>query len=193
MKGRSTTKRAEQAGLQMVEVDGHTQARLGEKVLAMRADPDAALDKALIDLEADRLRELDKRPEDREPVLVIKKRAVADAPVIEVVAVAILPKIIKGSIIKSKYKDKYKKFGYSCGDDIADELRAYLVGLKNGKTFVDTIKLKKVAEDNGVWRDSYALLNVGQQRMNIGNRLRNKYANGEKIDIGGAIWELQFD
>lgn len=95
---------------------------------------------------------------------------------------------IKGSIIKTKYKDLYKKNGFSCGDDLADELKAYVTIFEKGKPpYMDEVKLKEVALANSCWKESYDKLNKGQRRMTIGNCLRNKYKNGAKINIGGVI------
>lgn len=99
--------------------------------------------------------------------------------------------IIKGSIIKPKYKDRYKKNGFSCGDYISGELREYVVVLVEGRSRLSLERLREVAETNGVWRDSYKLLNPGQQRMNVGNRLRAKYEAGDPIDIGGSITQKE--
>lgn len=94
---------------------------------------------------------------------------------------------IKGSIIKSKYKERYKKHGYSCGDDVADELKAYITVMKDSRPVVDLKRLQEVAETNSVWKPTYANLNNGQMRMTIGNRLRAKFKDGADLDIGGAI------
>ena len=97
-------------------------------------------------------------------------------------------RVIKGSIIKPQYKAKYKKNGdYSCGDDLALEIKAYIA--PKGK--VDLKLLREIAEVNAVWKDNYAQLNAGQQRMTIGNRLRAKHRNGDRLDIGGAIMQLE--
>lgn len=103
---------------------------------------------------------------------------------------------IKGSIVKGKYREQYRKNGYSCGDDLADELRAYLEVRIGGKATINLELLRKVADDNKVWKATYANLNPGQRRMTIGNCLRNKYKNGDKLDIGGVILfdpELQIE
>lgn len=173
--------RATKEGVQLVEKGPLIEVHKGKVILAFHSDPNKAIAKALERLEEIRLRELDKRPQDREPVLTITKPLPASK----------LPQpVIKGSIIKSKYRDKYKKTGYSCGDVIAEELREYVVVLVEGRSRVSLDRLREVAVVNAVWRDSYAVLNPGQQRMTIGNRLRSKYNNGERIDIGGSPWEL---
>ena len=90
----------------------------------------------------------------------------------------------KGNIIKSKYRDIYKKNGtYSCGDDMADELRAYLEVKKDGKTQIDLVLLRKVADDNGIWKERYANLNPGMRRMTIGKSC----SNAMHVAIGKAV------
>lgn len=93
---------------------------------------------------------------------------------------------VKGNIIKKKYREQYKQHGMSCGDLIADELKAYVTVSAGGKQGVDPILLKKVAVDNNVWKDSYEGLNIGLRRMAIGNCLRKLYADGARLDIGGV-------
>lgn len=194
------------AGVELVCVADRVEVRQGKKVICFNSDPALAMKKALERIEEKRLRELDPRPQDREPVLHIPVRRTR-APVVLVAppmpdppplpapapdytdsqigqAVA---KVIKQSIIKSKYKDRYKPNGGTCGDLIADELTQYTVVLINGKARVDLKRLEEVARANECWRDSYEALNVGQRRMTIGNRLRARYAEGAKVDIGGVI------
>lgn len=177
---------AKASGLVLVENNSLVEARLGKKVVAFHTDPAKALSKAKERIEEDRLRKVDKRPQDREPVLKAVKKSPSALTLAEPL------KQIKGSIIKDKYKDRYKKNGGSCGDEISVELREYVVVLVQGCSRVSLERLREVAEKNEVWKDSYAVLNPGQQRMTIGNRLRAKHANGERIDIGGAIFEKQF-
>lgn len=230
-------KRAEKEGLRLVENGPLVEAHEGKRVMAFHSDPNKAIAKALERREEDRLRSVDKRPQDREPVLkvrpksnvlplpaqtappptaeqqiqdkidnVIRQTAKSAAPIKVHPTNLFTPnltfikkddgksnkEVIKGSIIKAKYRDRYKKTGYSCGDDIAYELRAYTVILVDGRSRVSLGRLREVAVTNHIWRDSYAALNPGQQRMTIGNRLRAKLAEGERIDIGGAIHQLEF-
>lgn len=231
---------AQKAGLQVVVNGDRTEVHKGSRVLSFHTDASRALKKALERMEEERLREVDKLPSDREPVLIVtpKKRVRGTAralaaptptdppPVPIIVPVpppeaetmpsvdelrfvmpdpapmpvpalvpehAIEQKPISRSIIKSKYKDRYKKNGFSCGDDIAGDLGAYVKVIHNGRLVVDVKKLREVAVKNEVWKDSYAKLNVGQQRMTIGNRLRVRYQAGDVVDIGGAIWQMSFD
>ena len=46
-------------------------------------------------------------------------------------------------------------------------------------------KLAKVAKDNGIDLKKYKHLNVGMQRMNIGNILRSRHGKGEKVKLSG--------
>jgi hypothetical protein len=87
------------------------------------------------------------------------------------------------SIIKAKYKDKYKPTDMTCGDDLATQIREHIVEYStDGKTeVVNKTKLKKFAQANGCWDPRYENLNVGQQRMNIGNRLRAKVRKGHEV------------
>lgn len=233
---------ATKAGLQLVVNGDRTEVHKGSRIVSFHTDASRALKKALERMEEERLREVDKLPSDREPVLIVtpKKRVRAAAraltaatpadtppvPIIvpvpppEAVAVPSVEEIerlmdahppapmpvptltpehvveqkpISRSIIKSKYKDRYKKNGFSCGDDIASELGIYCKVIKNSRLVVDMVKLKAVAVKNEVWKDSYSNLNVGQQRMTIGNRLRVRYQAGDVVDIGGAIYQMSFD
>lgn len=94
-------------------------------------------------------------------------------------------KVIKGSIIKKKYKQQYKKLGGLCGDEVSCELTAATTPLaEDGKVKTCLKTLRDIAIANGVWKDTYSKLNPGQQRMTVGNRLRNKIIAGEVITIG---------
>lgn len=233
---------ARRAGLQLVVKGDRTEVHKGERVMSFHTDASRALKKALERMEEERLRDVDKLPSDREPVLIVtpKKRVrgaaralivptpadipppvlaapvpppeadavpsideiellVASTPPAPMPVPALVPehaieqKPISRSIIKSKYKDRYKKNGFSCGDDIANELGEYCKVIRNSRLVVDVAKLKAVAVKNEVWRDSYSNLNVGQQRMTIGNRLRVRFQAGDVVDIGGAIYQMSFD
>lgn len=159
-------------------------------MVAYNGTAKTALKEALIVIEGERLRAIDPRPEDREPILVVPKVGVIiPMPGVDV-PVVLAKGPIKGNIIKKKYRDIYKKNGdYSCGDDIACEMRAFIAEVKDGHMRVNLDKLKEVAVTNGVWKDSYANLNPGQRRMTIGNCIRNKFKAGDPVDIGGAIWQ----
>lgn len=202
--------RARVAGIEIREAGGRSEAWLGKKILAFHVDPKRALSLALERVEEDRLRKL---PYDQEIVLLPRPSGRAVAPVrtspvvspeagaivVAAIAAASLaplptaPRIIKGSIIKSKYKDKYKAHGMSCGDEISEELALFVKVQVGGKLVVDLKKLRQVADDNGLWKDSYLHLNPGQLRMTIGNRLRIKHAIGDAINIGGVVLQLEIE
>lgn len=104
------------------------------------------------------------------------------------------PKMIKGSIIKKKYKQEYKKLGGLCGDEMSGELTAATTPLAlDGKVKTCLKTLRDIAIANGVWKDSYAKLNPGQQRMTVGNCLRNKIARGEKVIVGKRVMGGEFE
>lgn len=86
------------------------------------------------------------------------------------------------SIVKRKYKQDYRPFRQTCGDDFA-ELMAEETRYVNedGDERTDEAALRKLAERNKVWKDSYIALNVGQRRMTIGVRLRAMLKRGEEI------------
>lgn len=77
------------------------------------------------------------------------------------------------SIVRAKYRREYAKTHRSCWDDVAKEMRAYLFDDEDGE-LLNHAKMRRFAMANGCWQDSYSRLNPGQQRMNIGNRLRAK-------------------
>lgn len=88
------------------------------------------------------------------------------------------------SIIKRKYKTKYRPFKQTNGDDLVQSIATHLKTLTNpntGKPMVDPAKLEKFARLNNVWQDGYAYLNVGMRRLNVGNRLRAKVRKGHEI------------
>lgn len=89
------------------------------------------------------------------------------------------------SVVKRKYKKAYRPFKQTCGDDLAHLVQQHvMVPVKvDGKSVrrVDVVRLRKFAKANDCWDERYASLNVGMQRMNIGNRLRHKVAGGYEV------------
>lgn len=85
------------------------------------------------------------------------------------------------SIVKQVYREKYKEFGGHNGDPVALALEK---NVRNGDGSIDVAVLKKIAQDNEIWAQSYAQLNVGQQRMIVSNRLRSLVRNGQSVKIG---------
>jgi len=76
------------------------------------------------------------------------------------------------SVVKRKYKKMYRPHHDTNGDGLSDQIRDH-VSKENeaGEMRIDPKALKRFAVANGVWKDSYASLNVGMQKMNVRNRL----------------------
>jgi hypothetical protein len=94
------------------------------------------------------------------------------------------------SIVKKKYRQAYRPFRGSCGDEMTRQMALAVkvemtVTTKSGKTRkvtrTDPMKLKCLAEANGCWRDEYEDLNLGQISMNVANRLRKLVKAGVAI------------
>jgi len=85
------------------------------------------------------------------------------------------------SIVKRKYKKLYRPNKDTNGDGLSDQIRDH-VSLENdaGDKRIDVAALKRFAIANNVWQASYALLNVGQMKMNITNRLRGLIRAGAR-------------
>lgn len=97
------------------------------------------------------------------------------------------------SIVPVRFKARYAEHGDSNGDRVALALKAYVAGVNaDGRPSTDVAKLREVAEANGIDFNAYARLNIGQQRMNVGNRLRGMLKNEKPVTIGKqrfADWE----
>lgn len=86
------------------------------------------------------------------------------------------------SMIKAKYKKVYKPFKMTNGDDLNLLLAEHLKYKdEDGKLRVNQAKLVKFAKANDCWVDGYKHLNVGQQRLNVGNRLRARIKKGHVV------------
>lgn len=89
------------------------------------------------------------------------------------------------SIVPVRFKERYAKTGDSCGDRVALALKTYTTGRNaDGRECCDEAKLAEVAEANGIDMKAYFRCNVGQKRMNIGNRLRGFVKNEQTVIIG---------
>lgn len=90
----------------------------------------------------------------------------------------------KARLVPKKYVEKYGK-ARSNQDEIANALKEYVADDK-GK--IDEAKLAGVAKDNGLSEKLHEYqgknLNVGMQRMNIGNLLRGLVNKGHDVKIG---------
>lgn len=90
----------------------------------------------------------------------------------------------RGNVIGEKYRGRYGK-DQSNGDQIATAMKAY-VTTKDG---CDPVLLREVADANGVDLDRWKHLNIGMQRMNLGNVLRAAFNKGQKVVIGTAEFQ----
>lgn len=90
------------------------------------------------------------------------------------------------SIVKRKYKTLYQPTKMTCGDDLAYQISDHVSETVevDGKeiTRLSMKLLKRFAKANDCWVESYASLNIGQARMNVGNRLRAKVKKGHVVD-----------
>lgn len=94
------------------------------------------------------------------------------------------PKLAK-SIVPDRYKKVYAATQGTCGDKLALALKAATTTVnKDGRAALDVPALKAIAEQNGIDFARYAAMNGGQQRMNVGNRLRGLLKNDEKVHVG---------
>lgn len=79
------------------------------------------------------------------------------------------------SIVKHKYRKLYRPNHNTNGDELAQLMREHLEYVdESDETKIDADLLKRFAQANECWVPAYSKLNVGQQRMNVGNRLRAK-------------------
>lgn len=89
------------------------------------------------------------------------------------------------SVIKRKYKQAYRPFKMTCGDDLAALISAHVCTAEkvDGKTVkrINIPKLMRFAKANDCWVSTYRDLNPGMQRMNIANRLRSKVKHGHEV------------
>lgn len=152
----ATAKRAAALGLSLIVVDDFIAARSGEHVVCT----------GLV----------------AKDVLVDAEKAIANGWTPPVEPAQDDPRW-RTSIVKPKYRRVYAPKGECCGDTIAAELKAYLtyVDEETGEESLDLRLLRRFADANDCWVDTYAKLNPGQQRMNIGNRLRAKVRKGHVV------------
>lgn len=81
------------------------------------------------------------------------------------------------SIVKRKYRTKYKPHKSTCGDALARQIREEFMIKKDPDTkklSIDWPKFVRFARANDCWAPEYAHLNHGMARMSIVNRLRAK-------------------
>jgi hypothetical protein len=81
----------------------------------------------------------------------------------------------------TKYQKQYGKAG-NCGDSVAEAMSYCTV---EGKASPE--RIAEVAGANGIDMTKYAALNIGMQRMNLGNRLRGLHNAGKEVTIGTTV------
>lgn len=88
------------------------------------------------------------------------------------------------SVIKQKYKNKYKPHKMTCGDALARQIRAEFMTVKDPDTKklkIDWKRFTEFAKRNACWSEEYKKVNKGMRRMNIVNRLRAKVQAGHEV------------
>lgn len=94
------------------------------------------------------------------------------------------------SIVKHKYKERYKPTKDKCGDDLSFQINEFVtIEDDAGDKKVSKKLLRAFAEANGCWVPSYGSLvsrtggwNAGMARMNVANRLRAKIRQAAKAE-----------
>lgn len=89
-----------------------------------------------------------------------------------------------GDQVPAKYKAKYGA-SQSCGDDVASVLKDQCTGA-DGRCDPDALANIAIANDLDLKRWQH--LNIGMQRMNLGNVLRGMVKRGDYVIIGTSEW-----
>jgi len=108
------------------------------------------------------------------------------------------------SIVKPKYKAKYRPTKDTCGDTMAAAFSAYVTDTvtltrvtKTKGTVeyqamrINPMLLAEVCRANGFDADKWSHLNPGQCRMNAGNVLRGKLRHGAEVVIGSQRFKIE--
>lgn len=90
-----------------------------------------------------------------------------------------------GNVVPEQYRKEYGK-EQNCGDELARVFREFTTD-SEGKCSLD--KLDIVASQNGLDIARWSHLNIGMQRMSLGNVLRGRLKRGERVEVGQAVWE----
>lgn len=91
------------------------------------------------------------------------------------------------SVVKPKYRTKYRPHKMTNGDDLAQLIRKQFMTRKDpdtNKLLLDWPKFRAFAAANGCWQANYGRVNHGLARMSVVNRLRAKVRKGHKIVWG---------
>ena|SRR5262245_65244078 len=166
----ATAKRAAKVGIELTDEGNRIVARETEDGLLLAVGEDAKL----VLEAAERQRLSDNEPDQDEPEDDNEEVESDDNEEDE-------PKVER-SIVKRKYRQLYAPKNRSCGDELAQLVTAHVKDEEN--EIVDLDKLRRFAQLNGCWVDDYKNLNPGQQRMNVGNRLRAKVRKGHEVIWG---------
>lgn len=189
----NTVKKAAKFGLGIAEKDGqflvYTLAETDRKALKIASDPKDALDLALLELQPKK----QAAPKDgvktkkRKPARKAK-RSDDDG---EEESEDDSDEGNSRSIVKSKYREKYRPHKMTNGDAIAKRVRETFMTLKDEDTKkprLDFERFVKFAKENECWVESYRSLkdrhgnrNNGLIRMNVINRLRAKVRAKQEI------------
>lgn len=95
------------------------------------------------------------------------------------------------NVVPEKYRKRYGA-KQNCGDDMALTLKDFVTKQDDkAKNFCDTALLQHVADQNGVSLAAWSHLNLGMQRMNLGNVLRGKLNKGQRVEVGDQVWEAR--
>lgn len=90
------------------------------------------------------------------------------------------------SIVPVRFKQAYAAHNDTNGSPLSLALKeATTTTNKDGREVLDTKALAAIAKAHGIDFSAYAHLNNGQQRMNVGNKLRGLVKQGKAVKIGG--------
>ncbi len=180
----ATAKKAKANGLVIAgpweNGDFQVSSLAGGNVLATAKDPKDALDLALLEIKPVKLRPSKAKSAAKPKRRKARKQAddddgeEGDEPEVK-------------SVVKPKYKTKYRPHKMTCGDALAQQVRAEFMSKDDpdtGKKRLDWPRFKAFARNNGCWSDSYAGINHGLARMSVVNRLRKLIRNKVAIKWG---------
>lgn len=90
------------------------------------------------------------------------------------------------SLVPVRFKKAYSEHNDTNGSALSLALKAATTTTnKDGREVLDTKALAAIAKTHGIDYSAYAHLNNGQQRMNVGNRLRGLVKAGKAVKIAG--------
>lgn len=98
-----------------------------------------------------------------------------------------------GNVVPMHHKERYGA-AQSCGDDVASALADHVRvphPENPKKTVIDASLLAQVASANGLDLARWDHLNIGMQRMNLGNALRGMVKRGERVEVGTSVWNAE--